>query len=214
MVSCRELGETLSCKNERTITDTVSPTEVHYCHAMLVQVELHLDLPGSISARAQVLCLRLRPGQASLHGGRRHRHRNQSERRGPCTQITSTFSKRGSVWIGGNFDHVFPVILELAYPGPKGASKGKSDTVYGLCCYPTNSLTYTKVPRSYGISKLFKLCQFTLLLYRQNVNPGAISPEDVERYKQAMARPGSLTAALNYYRAFIDGNTWRKTPGR
>jgi pimeloyl-ACP methyl ester carboxylesterase len=33
------------------------------------------------------------------------------------------------------------------------------------------------------------------------VHEGAFTPEDVERYKQALARPGALTAALNYYRA-------------
>ncbi|HEU0079046.1 MAG TPA: alpha/beta hydrolase [Longimicrobiaceae bacterium] len=31
--------------------------------------------------------------------------------------------------------------------------------------------------------------------------PGAFTDEDVERYKEALARPGALTATLNYYRA-------------
>jgi pimeloyl-ACP methyl ester carboxylesterase len=38
-------------------------------------------------------------------------------------------------------------------------------------------------------------------LRRQPVRPGAFSAEDVARYKEAWARPGALTAALNYYRA-------------
>ena len=38
--------------------------------------------------------------------------------------------------------------------------------------------------------------------------PGAFTKDDVERYKQAFARPGSLTAVLNYYRAIIDAATW------
>ncbi|CAG9467164.1 unnamed protein product [Pedinophyceae sp. YPF-701] len=33
------------------------------------------------------------------------------------------------------------------------------------------------------------------------VQPGAITREDVERYKVAISRPGALTATLNYYRA-------------
>lgn len=33
------------------------------------------------------------------------------------------------------------------------------------------------------------------------VRPGAITDDDVRRYKQAAARPGALTAMLNYYRA-------------
>jgi pimeloyl-ACP methyl ester carboxylesterase len=39
--------------------------------------------------------------------------------------------------------------------------------------------------------------------------PGAISPEDVERYKAGLARPGALTAAVNYYRASIESLTSR-----
>jgi pimeloyl-ACP methyl ester carboxylesterase len=33
-------------------------------------------------------------------------------------------------------------------------------------------------------------------------NPEAFDKDDIERYEQAIARPGALTAALNYYRAF------------
>jgi pimeloyl-ACP methyl ester carboxylesterase len=33
------------------------------------------------------------------------------------------------------------------------------------------------------------------------VRPGAITDEDIRRYKEAAARPGALTAMLNYYRA-------------
>jgi pimeloyl-ACP methyl ester carboxylesterase len=38
-------------------------------------------------------------------------------------------------------------------------------------------------------------------LRREPVHPGAFSDADIEHYKQALARPGALTAALNYYRA-------------
>jgi pimeloyl-ACP methyl ester carboxylesterase len=37
---------------------------------------------------------------------------------------------------------------------------------------------------------------------RRSANPGSYTDDDVARYKEAMARPGALTAALNYYRAF------------
>lgn len=33
--------------------------------------------------------------------------------------------------------------------------------------------------------------------------PGAFTDADVERYKEALGRPGALTAALNYYRASV-----------
>jgi epoxide hydrolase 4 len=39
------------------------------------------------------------------------------------------------------------------------------------------------------------------MLRRGPVHEDAFTPEDVRRYKQALARPGALTAALNYYRA-------------
>lgn len=40
--------------------------------------------------------------------------------------------------------------------------------------------------------------------FRKNpARPGAISEEDAERYVQAMAQPGALTAAINYYRALF-----------
>lgn len=35
------------------------------------------------------------------------------------------------------------------------------------------------------------------------VRPGAITAEDADRYVEAMARPGALTAAVNYYRALF-----------
>jgi len=39
------------------------------------------------------------------------------------------------------------------------------------------------------------------MLRRQPVHNEAFTPDDVRHYKHALARPGALTAALNYYRA-------------
>src|SRR5262249_14737034 len=39
------------------------------------------------------------------------------------------------------------------------------------------------------------------MLRRTPARPGAFTADDVRRYKEALARPGALTAALNYYRA-------------
>jgi epoxide hydrolase 4 len=47
---------------------------------------------------------------------------------------------------------------------------------------------------------------FSLLrsaLRRDPVRPEAFTAEDIERYVEAMARPGALTATLNYYRALL-----------
>ena len=53
--------------------------------------------------------------------------------------------------------------------------------------------------------------RFLLDIRRDPSRPGTFSEEDVERYTEAMARPGSLTAACNYYRALFRRNpatTW------
>jgi pimeloyl-ACP methyl ester carboxylesterase len=41
------------------------------------------------------------------------------------------------------------------------------------------------------------------LLTRQPLRAGAYTPEDLRRYKEALAMPGALTAALHYYRAAL-----------
>jgi pimeloyl-ACP methyl ester carboxylesterase len=41
------------------------------------------------------------------------------------------------------------------------------------------------------------------ILRTDPVRSGAFSPEDVRLYQQALAQPGALTAALNYYRALF-----------
>jgi pimeloyl-ACP methyl ester carboxylesterase len=51
---------------------------------------------------------------------------------------------------------------------------------------------------------LLRAGDFALLgrmLRTQPVHPGAFSRDDIRRYKQALARPGALTATLNWYRA-------------
>jgi epoxide hydrolase 4 len=35
------------------------------------------------------------------------------------------------------------------------------------------------------------------------VRPGAFGPQDIDRYVEALSRPGALTAAINYYRALF-----------
>jgi pimeloyl-ACP methyl ester carboxylesterase len=40
-------------------------------------------------------------------------------------------------------------------------------------------------------------------LRRDPVQPGALTAEDIEQYIGALARPGALTATLNYYRALL-----------
>lgn len=44
---------------------------------------------------------------------------------------------------------------------------------------------------------------FDKTLGREPVHPDAFSSADIERYREALARPGALTAALNYYRAAL-----------
>ncbi len=44
-------------------------------------------------------------------------------------------------------------------------------------------------------------------LRNESMRPGAFTDEDMERYVEALARPGALTAALNYYRALFRRNS-------
>jgi pimeloyl-ACP methyl ester carboxylesterase len=52
------------------------------------------------------------------------------------------------------------------------------------------------------------------MLRREPVHTEAFTPEDVRHYKHALARPGALTAALNYYRAlrYPMAHTTREAP--
>jgi pimeloyl-ACP methyl ester carboxylesterase len=43
-------------------------------------------------------------------------------------------------------------------------------------------------------------------LRNEPMHPGTFTDEDIERYVEALARPGALTAALNYYRALFRRN--------
>ncbi len=56
---------------------------------------------------------------------------------------------------------------------------------------------------------LFRAGDFAILeraLRREPVRPGAFTAEDLRQYKNALRRPGALTAAINYYRAaFLHG---------
>jgi pimeloyl-ACP methyl ester carboxylesterase len=45
-------------------------------------------------------------------------------------------------------------------------------------------------------------------LRREPVRTGAFTDDDIRLYKEALARPGALTAALNYYRALFRSPWW------
>ena len=47
------------------------------------------------------------------------------------------------------------------------------------------------------------------VLRRDPVQAGAFTEEDIARYKEAIAQPGALTAAINYYRAALRTNPFR-----
>ncbi len=47
------------------------------------------------------------------------------------------------------------------------------------------------------------------ILLREATHPEAFTPEDIERYVEAAARPGALTGGVNYYRAILRTNPWR-----
>ena len=39
--------------------------------------------------------------------------------------------------------------------------------------------------------------------FEQDAHPGAFTPEDIDRYREAWAQPGAVTATINYYRAAL-----------
>ncbi len=45
--------------------------------------------------------------------------------------------------------------------------------------------------------------------FEQDAHPGAFTPEDIDRYREAWAQPGAATATINYYRAAL-----RRPPSR
>jgi pimeloyl-ACP methyl ester carboxylesterase len=65
-------------------------------------------------------------------------------------------------------------------------------------------ILFFQVPRL--AERRFARGDFAILrrsLRRDPVRPGAFSEEEIQRYVEAMRRPGALTAALNYYRAIF-----------
>jgi pimeloyl-ACP methyl ester carboxylesterase len=53
---------------------------------------------------------------------------------------------------------------------------------------------------------LFRARDYAMIrdvFHRDPLRPGAFTQADVKRYVEAMARPGALTGAINYYRAFV-----------
>ena len=61
--------------------------------------------------------------------------------------------------------------------------------------------------------RAFNYAAIDRALRRDPVRPGAFSPADIQRYKQALAQPGALTAAINYYRALFRRGPRRTTRG-
>ncbi|MCA1716042.1 MAG: alpha/beta hydrolase [Actinobacteria bacterium] len=53
----------------------------------------------------------------------------------------------------------------------------------------------------------FAFLRYTLR--NEPIRPGVFIDEDIERYVEALARPGALTAALNYYRALFRRNPFK-----
>ena len=65
-------------------------------------------------------------------------------------------------------------------------------------------VSFFQIPRL--PEEVIRAGDFALLrsaLGRDPVRPGALTAEDIERYIEAIARPGALTATINYYRALL-----------
>ena len=58
-----------------------------------------------------------------------------------------------------------------------------------------------RLPEKVLAARNFASLRYTLR--NEPICPGAFTDEDIERYVEALARPGALTATLNYYRALF-----------
>jgi pimeloyl-ACP methyl ester carboxylesterase len=58
-----------------------------------------------------------------------------------------------------------------------------------------------RLPEKFIAARDFASLRYTLR--SETMQPGTFTDEDIERYAEALARPGALTAALNYYRALF-----------
>jgi pimeloyl-ACP methyl ester carboxylesterase len=51
--------------------------------------------------------------------------------------------------------------------------------------------------------RFFRKYDYAFLDDLRRLNPDRVTAEDIAEYKQAIAKPGALTASLNYYRALL-----------
>ncbi|MDJ0701639.1 MAG: alpha/beta hydrolase [Leptolyngbyaceae cyanobacterium MO_188.B28] len=54
----------------------------------------------------------------------------------------------------------------------------------------------------------------THLFQNQAIRKGAFTTQDTELYQAALRKPGSIAAAMNYYRQFVSGQFWGRSWGR
>lgn len=69
-----------------------------------------------------------------------------------------------------------------------------------------------QTPGSPGRYVQRRIFEWVLRSFRSDpARPGAFTEEDIELYREAMSRPGALTAATNYYRALVRRNPKKST---
>lgn len=90
-----------------------------------------------------------------------------------------------------------------AYKDPKRYSSEQSVRSWYFLLFVARWL-----PEVWVRSRDFELLEDMMLRHPLGpVNEGCIRPEDVDCYKAALARPGALTAAINYYRCSLKEQT-------
>lgn len=62
-----------------------------------------------------------------------------------------------------------------------------------------------------ALARMGNYAMLRRVLRKNPVRPGAFTDEDIARYVEALARPGALTGAINYYRALMRQNLKRFT---
>jgi pimeloyl-ACP methyl ester carboxylesterase len=109
----------------------------------------------------------------------------------------------------------YPQLLErlviLNVPHPVRLEKGLRTPQQLLKSWYTFFFQIPFLPEFF--SRLFDYQVFRQTFKRDPVRPGAFTSEDVEKYVQAIAQPGALTAGINYYRAIMRAQLiWKDRP--
>jgi epoxide hydrolase 4 len=121
--------------------------------------------------------------------------------------------ERTAVVVGHDWGAIAAWIAAMRYPGRVGRlailnvphpARSLDGLLSPMQLLRSSYVFFFQIPRL--PEEVIRAGDFALLrsVFRSDpVRPGAFTAEDIERYIEAIARPGALTATINYYRALL-----------